>query len=428
MHVADCLMWMDTRGERHVRNALGGPLAGYAPRAAMRWIHRTGRLPDLQGADPIGHMLHVEHDRPDIAQRTRWYLEPVDYLTMRFTRKPSASPASMLATYLIDTRRSGDLEYDSQLAAMIGIPTDKLPPLRTTGSIVGEISPDIAETLGLPGGVQVITGIPDLHSATVGSGCLADYQSHLALSTTSWVSVPVPFKKTRPFDQIASIAGLRPDGYLVMDTQAAAGICFQWLRDSIAAPDDGLVPSQHVSFDDLTKLAAQVPPGSHKVLFSPWLLGQRTPHNDPDARAGFLNLSLRTTRSHLVRAVLEGVAFSNRFLIDSVERLTGRELEATRIIGGGALSDLWCQIHADICNREFVRTTDPVNASLRGLGLLAGIALSVVDPGEVRNLVPTDRVFTPEGANHQKYEALFDELRNLNSSNKSVLRRLGRPK
>jgi xylulokinase len=133
---------------------------------------------------------------------------------------------------------------------------------------------------------------------------------------------------------------------------------------------------------------------------------------------------LRTKRANLVRAVLEGVAFSNRWLLESVERFVGRRLDNIRIIGGGARSDLWCQIHADVCNREFERTADPVHASLRGAGLLAGLALEAISPDEVRELVPVDRRFVPTATNLEIYDGLFSELASLGTSHKSALRRL----
>jgi xylulokinase len=422
--VGECVMWMDTRGRCHIQSTIGGRFGGYSIGAAIEWARLTGRLPDSDGADPLGHMLHLERDREDISNRTRWYLEPVDYLTMRFSGVASASPASMLATYLIDTRHPGSLEYDQRLITRIGLPASKLPPLRPTGSVVGNLSSSSAAALGLDEGVKVIAGVPDLHSATIGSGSAGDYEGHLAISTTSWLSAPVPFRKTRPFSQIASVAGIRENGYLAIDTQAAAGACLAWLRDSLLVPNDGMHSHQDVSFVAMTELAAGVPAGSGKVLFSPWLMGQRTPKNDEYARAGFHNLTLRTKRANLVRAVLEGVAFSNRWLLESVERFVGRRLDNIRIIGGGARSDLWCQIHADVCNREFERTADPVHASLRGAGLLAGLALEAISPDEVRELVPVDRRFVPTATNLEIYDGLFSELASLGTSHKSALRRL----
>jgi xylulokinase len=422
--VGDCIMWMDTRGRRHIQAAIGGHLRGYSVRAAVEWVRLTGRLPDRDGADPLGHMLYLEREQEEISGRARWYLEPVDYLTMRFSGLASASPASLLATYLIDARGPQSFEYDGKLIARIGIPADKLPPLIPTGSIVGNLSKSSAEALGLDVGVKVIGGVPDLHSATIGSGSAGDYEGHLAISTTSWLSSPVPFRKTKPLSQIASVAGMREGSYLAIDTQAAAGACLVWLRDSVLVPEDGMDRHQDVSFDAMTELAAGVPAGSGNVLFSPWLMGQRTPENDQYARAGFHNLTMRTKRANLVRAVLEGVAFGNRWLLESVERFVRRRLDNIRIIGGGARSDLWCQIHADVCNREFERTIDPVHASLRGAGLLAGVALEAVSFNELRDLVAVDRTFSPSPDNLETYDTLFSELASLGASQKNTLRRL----
>src|SRR5580704_9616095 len=147
--VGECVMWMDTRGRRHIQTAIGGHLRGYSVGAAAEWVRLTGRLPDRDGTDPLGHMLHLERDREEVSGRARWYLEPVDYLTMRFSGVASASPASMLATYLIDTRHPRSLEYDRRLIARIGLPEEKLPPLRPTGSIVGHLSESAASALGL---------------------------------------------------------------------------------------------------------------------------------------------------------------------------------------------------------------------------------------------------------------------------------------
>src|ERR1019366_1159186 len=157
--------------------------------------------------DPIGHILYLEHDEPDVAKAARWYLEPVDYLTMRFTGVSSASHASMTASWLTDNRRLDRLAYDSALVKAAGVPAHKLPPLVATGSVVGEVQGEVAGELGLPTGVRVVTGIPDLHSAAVGSGAGLDYQDHLVISTTSWISCPVPTKKTNPKRHIASVPG-----------------------------------------------------------------------------------------------------------------------------------------------------------------------------------------------------------------------------
>ena len=417
--VGDCLLWSDTRGGRHTRAAIGGPAAGYAPAAALRWIRRSGGAPSLSGADPVGHMLALEHDLPDVAAAARWYLEPVDYLTMRFTGVAAATHASMSAAWLTDNRRLDVLAYDSVLVGRAGVPAAKLPPLVPFGAVVGEVRAAVAADLGLPPGVRVVAGTPDLHSAAAGSGAVGRHQAHVCISTTSWVSCPVTAKKTAPFRQIATVPGLTGDSYLVADNHDTGGRALEWARDL-------LVAGPRPELGALTAAAAEVAPGSGGVLFTPWLSGERTPVDDPFARGGFHNLSLGTSRSQLVRAVLEGVAFNCRWLYEAVESFVGQRLETTRVLGGGAVSDLWCRIHADVLDRTVERVADPVTANLRGSALLAGLALGDVTAGEVRGCVAVDGVFEPDPANRGTYDALFAEFPRLYRAQKPLFRALNR--
>ena len=333
-------------------------MSGYSARAIATWVRRTGGAPSTSGADPIGHMLHLDIDRHDIAAAARWYMEPVDYLSMRFTGEAVATPASMTAAWLTDNRHLDRLEYDATLVRLAGVDEAKLPPLRPTASVVGIVRDDVADDLGLPHGVKVVAGTPDLHSASVGAGTLRDFQCHLALSTTSWISCPVPFKKTDVVHQIASVPGPAPGGYIVADNHETAGACLQWLRDKIVAPDDRVQEGKRPEFEALVDLAASAPAGAGGVLFTPWLTGERSPIDDRNARAGFHNVSLATDRAAMVRAVLEGVAYNNHWLHEAVERFAKRRLDPIRVFGGGAQSDLWCQIHADVMDRTIERVAD----------------------------------------------------------------------
>ena len=431
--VGDCVMWMDSRGGPHTRRAVGGPISGYAPLALWRWVRHSGGAPSTSGADPIGHMLYLEHEEPEVARRARWYLEPVDYLAMRFTGVAAASPASMTAAWLTDNRRPDRLVYDPVLVRQAGVPLDKLPPLVPTGSVVGEVNAAVADELGLPGGVVVVAGTPDLHSAAVGSGAVLDYETHLVISTTSWISCPVPMKKTDVTHQIASVPGLAPGRYLVADNHDTGGLCLQWLRDNVIGPADGLVDGlvdsgagTSLGYDALTSLAASVPAGSGDVVFTPWLAGERSPVDDRRARAGFHNMSLATTRAHLVRAVLEGVAYNSRWLFEAVERFAKRRLDPIRVIGGGATSDLWCQIHADVMGRTLERVVEPLHANLRGAAMFASLALGEVGPEEISGLVPVDARFETNGVDAATYDRLFAEFPRLYRSQKPMFSRLNR--
>ena len=421
--VGDCIMWQDHRGIRLVRERIGGPVAGYAPRALATWVRRTAGIPG--GNDPIGHMLTLATHHPDVAAAARWYLEPVDYLAMRFTGVAAATHASMTAWWLTDNRRLDHLAYDGDLVRRAGVDGDKLPPLVPTGSVVGAVRDDVADDLGLPRGVQVVAGVPDLHAAAIGSGSIGEGQAHMALSTTSWISLPVPSKKTDVIHGMASIPGF-DGGYLLANNHDTSGLCLQWLRDGVVDSDDGLFPAKGCTFDDLTALAAASPPGARRVLFTPWLEGERTPVSDSHLRGGFHNLSLTTTRADLVRAVLEGVAYNDHWLHGYVERFAKRTLDPIRMVGGGAQSDLWCQIHADVMDRTIEQVADPLHAQLRGVAILAGMSLGLVDRSEVRDLVGVARTFTPDPANRAVYDRLSAELPRLYRSQRKMFRRLNR--
>jgi len=364
-----CLTWLDTRGGRHTRRAIGGSFHGYQARKALAFVRKAGGAPSTSGADPIGHMLYLVHDEPELVARTAWFMEPVDYLTMRFTGTASATHASRSISWLTDNRDLSKYEYDSQLLAMVHLDAKLLPPLRPIGSIVGTVKPDVASSLGLSRDVAVITGVPDVHAAALGTGATRPYETHLALSTTSWISCPVPRKKTDINHSIASVPGLTNDSYVIVDNQETGAKSLDWLRALLGGAGSRL------SFEAMTDLAATSPPGANGAIFTPWLAGERSPVDNRRVRGGFTNLSVTTTTADVIRAVMEGVAANAAWLLTYVERFTDRSLSPIRALGGGAQSSLWCQICADTMGREVEQVPEPLLAQLRGATLLASVAL-----------------------------------------------------
>jgi len=415
--VGPCLMWLDTRGAEHARRVVGGPLVGYAPGALVTWVRHTAGVPSPHGGDPVSHMLHLKHDMPAVAAAARWYLEPVDYLSMRFTGRAVATHASMSAAWLTDNRRLADLRYDEVLVRKSGIDPDKLPPLQATGSIVGTVRADVADELGLGGEVYVVSGTPDLHSAALGTGAAERGQAHMTISTTSWISLPVRRKKTDALRSIATVPGFDAESYLVANNHEAAGLCLRWLRDAWGGTR---------TFEELTALAGSAPPGCGEILFTPWIAGERSPVDDRHARGGWHNLSVHTTDADLVRAVLEGVAYNGRWLHEVVERFAGTRLDPVRIFGGGALSDTWCQIHADVMDRTIERVREPMYANLRGAALFAALALGDIRREQVRELVEVDRVFEPDPRNRAIYDRLYAEFPRLYKAQRKMFARLNR--
>jgi len=421
------VIWMDSRGSAAVRREVRGPVSalGYDVRKVQRWVRLTGGAPSLSGKDPVGHILFLRQARPDLYRQTEVFLEPVDYLNLRLTGLARASFDSITVHWVTDNRRIDRVDYDATLMAMAGLERSKLPDLVPTASVLGGLSAGAADELGLLPGTAVTTGTGDLHSAAVGSGAVADYAGHLYIGTSSWISCHVPAKRTDLLTNIASIPSGLAGKYLVADEHETGGACLTWLRDNILHPDDGLGPPAPAdALAAMNRLAASVPPGSHGVLFTPWLNGERSPVDDHTIRAGFHNMSLSTDRADLVRAVFEGVAFNSKWLLGAVEKFARRPFTSLAFVGGGANSDLWAQIHADVTGRTIRQMADPVLANVRGAGLLALVALGRVRVAEIPAMVEVKAEYRPERAASAAYGELADEFVNLYKRTKSIHKRL----
>ncbi|MGD2272958.1 MAG: FGGY-family carbohydrate kinase, partial [Desulfobacterales bacterium] len=287
---------------------------------------------------------------------------------------------------------------------------------------------DIAADWGLEENVQVVNGTPDVQSAAVGSGAVKDFEGHLYIGTSSWLICHVPFKKVDLAHGLASLPSAIPGRYFVANEQETAGACLNFLRDNILSHEDELgMPSQGPDVYKLfDKIAAKVPAGSDKLIFTPWLFGERTPIDDHSIRAGFYNLSLQTNREHLIRAVFEGVAYNSRWLFEYVEKFIKRPMDTITMVGGGANSDIWCQIYADVLNRTVKQVEHPIQTNLRGAAFLASLALGYIKIDDIAQRVQIKNTYQPNPQNREIYDELFREFVKIYRRNKKFFARINR--
>jgi xylulokinase len=420
--LGDAITWLDSRGAEQSRRAAGGGprVAGYGAAKLWRWIRLTGGAPSLSGRDPLGHILWLADERPEIYAATETFLEPVDWLNMRLTGLRSASHDTATLHWVTDTRDPARIDYDERLLRMAGLERSKLPDLRPSASVLGPLTAGAAAELGVPAGTPVVTATPDTMSAAVGSGAVGEHAAHFYLGTSSWLSCHVSYKKTDPLHSIASLPSALPGRYLVSCEQETSGASLAMVRDQWLAG----TPEARDGYAGLVDLAAQAPAGSGGVMFFPWLNGERTPVDDHVTRGGWLNLSLDTSRAQLVRAVLEGVALNARWMQQPVERFCKRELDPIAFIGGGARSPLWSQILADVLGREIRAVADPIHANVRGAAFLAGIALGELRAEDIPARVRTSESFTPDPARRRLYDQLYREFVKVYKATKPIYRRL----
>jgi len=425
----NCILWMDMRGAPYLNKRIRGLInvAGADVFKLLRWVRLTGGMPSPTGKDPAGHMLLVRERFPDVYARTYKFLNVLDYLNLRLTGRFVATFDSILTSWVTDNRDPDRIHYSDALLHMSGIDSDKFPEIVSCTTVLGPLKKDVAEALGLSAEVQVVAGSIDNTAAAIGSGAVADFVPHLYVGTSSWVAAHVPFKKTDASSALASVPCAMPQRYLLTALQATAGGNLTFLKDLLCRQDE-LAPGGEVDnvFPVMDQMAARVPAGANGIIYTPWPWGERAPVDDKNLRAGLYNLSLHNTRADVVRAFLEGVALNTRWLMKPVQKFLGRPVSKIHLAGGGASSDVWCQIFADVLGRAIEQVADPVNANARGAGLLAAVALGELTFGQVPERVTLAGTYQPEPGTRQLYEEMFTEFVGFYRRNRKAHARLNR--
>lgn len=414
--LARAMLYMDMRGRAAVRRRVGGVLprlAGYDPLKLWRWLRLTGGAPALSGKDPFGHIAFIREAMPELYERTAKFLNVLDFMNLRLTGRMVATVDSALTTWVTDNRDPASIRYDDGLLHLAGLSREQLPELVRCSEVLGPLRPAVAERLGLPRNLPVVAGAVDNSAAALGSGAVADNALHLYVGTSSWIGAHVAKKKTDVFRQIAAVPCALPDRYLMMAMQSAAGANLSFLRDRILYARDALLQNEAGPdvYRILDEIAAGVPAGARGLLYLPWLMGERTPVDDPRLRAGLLNLSLEHAREDMVRAFLEGVALNTRWMMESVRSFLGAAPRQLTLVGGGGQSDVWSQIFADVLDMAVLQPEQPIQANARGAAFLAGVGIGALDFADIAERVAIRRRFEPQAGNRQRYADSYAAFR-----------------
>lgn len=427
-NLMNAIIWMDTRGAPHIKKMNKGILkvSGYNIRKMLNFLKITGGGPTLSGKDSIAHIIWLRNEKPEIFKRTYKFLEPHDYINLKMTGKFAASTVSIQLHWLTDNRDINNIHYYDKFIKKLKLTRSQLPDLKLPTDVLGTISKEVADELGLNKDVKVVMGVPDVPSAAIGSGAVRDYEGHIYIGTSSWCICHVPFKKTDPFHNMGTLPSAIPGKYMFTNEQEISGGCLSFLRDKLLYHKDELLseeklPNVYKIFD---RIVENTPAGSNKLIFTPWLFGERSPVDDHSIRGGLYNISLDTNREHLIRAVFEGVAYNARWICQYVEKNIGRPLDPINLIGGGANSKIWCQIYADVLNRTIRQVKDPIEANARGAAIIASVGLGYTTFDEVPNLVEYSNTFKPNPVNRKIYDELFKEFVIIYKNNKKMYKRL----
>ena len=390
--IRPALLWNDARTSeqrRRITRALG--MDGL--RDAL------GNLP-LEGFT-APKVLWLMQSEPANYARLRTLLLPKDYIRYRLTGDCATDPSDAAGTLLYDVRRR---RWSGAALDALGLDANILPRVAGSTQITGAASAEGAALLGIAAGTPVVGGGADNAAGAVGCGAVSEGVMQASVGTSGTLLLPTREPRIAPDMSLHTFCHAVPDMWYLMGTVLSAGGALGWLRD-VVAPG--------ASYDALTAEAAGVSAGSDGLLFLPYLSGERTPHNDANARGVFFGLSLAHRRAHLVRAAIEGACFALR---DSLElmRAQGAAPSEARAIGGGARGGLWLQILADVFNMP-IATALPAAGPAYGAALLAmvGCGMFADVQSAVRACVRTSVAAEPDAARAAEYDEIYGEYRRL---------------
>lgn len=426
--VRPAISWLDGRSADIMREKLWTPprVMGYNVFHILQFLRITGGSPGQTGKDQIGKILWLQTYEPEIYAKIFKMLDAKDFIVYHLTGNYVKSIDMAILWWFMDTRNNRN-QWHPKLLKLANITEDMLPDIKDSGAVVGEISKKAAEETGLKPGTPVINGAADLACAALGSGAINEGELHICTGTSGWVAGHFTKRKIDIPHYTGCIGSAYPQKYyLAMAHQETAGVCLEWLKDKILYHKDQLLKEYHVDkiYEVLDKLAERVSPGADGMLFTPWMYGERCPLDDDHVRAGLFNVGLNHSREHLVRAVLEGISLNTRWAMETLENLYSKVNELS-FIGGGAKSEIWCQIMADVTNRVIHQVDTPHHAGARGIALLASKTLGFIEKFEdIKKYIKMNKTFYPNPDNRNLYDRLFKEFKNLYKQNKKWFARM----
>lgn len=398
--VGPLVLYLDSRAAKW-----GRALARRRPELWGLWLERHG-MPST-GTDSLCHLLWFAAEHPAIHARAHAYVEPMDYLTARLCGRVTANVCTVFPFLLTDNRRGSAGGWCDELIEAAGVERDKLPALIPPADDAGELLPAHAQAWGLPAGVRVASAVNDTCALAFGTASHAGSQLGVSIGTTLVAVTLVDDMRADLRHSLLTQPAPIPDRHVVMAEGGLAGKALELVLEKLLQADDALGDHRSAApYEQLDAAVAASEPGAGGVLFLPWLAGLWAPAPDPRARGAFLNLGLATTRADLVRATLEGVAFQLAWLLPHVEALSGRRHDALVFGAGGARSDAWAQILADVCDRPVRQLAEPQLVNCRGAALLAFARLGVLELADGAKWLRERRGYEPRPAWRARYDDL----------------------
>jgi xylulokinase len=401
------LIWCDQRSAaqcEHLTNSIG----------ADELIKLTCN-PALTGFT-LPKMLWVRENEPDLWSRVKSVLLPKDYVRFQLTGDKATDVADASGTLLLNVAAR---KWSDEMLGATEINSNILPRVYESPEITGTISAAASELTGLRTGTPVVAGAGDQAGGAVGIGIVQPGAVSATIGTSGVVFAATNAPALDPKGRVHTFCHAVPGRWHVMGVTQGAGLSMRWFRDQF-----GALSGEGDPYDRMTAEAASVAPGANGLLWAPYLMGERTPHLDPHARAALVGLTASHTRAHVIRAIMEGVAYSLRDSFEIFNEM-GVPVETIRLGGGGARSALWRQIQADIYGHA-VATVESEEGAAYGVAMLAGVGVGAWNSVDAAcaAVVRTRDIVEPEAKSrelldrhYQSFRAIYPALRTIENRN-----------
>lgn len=399
------------RDARPLRNAII-----WADQRALdqeRWISERLAFEDvyqitghrLGASYSLAKILWLRDNQPDVYRDTYRFVQAKDSVIARLTGAFVTDPSDASSMNLYDL---GTGEWSSAILDAVELPMEKLPEIRLSTDVVGEVRASVADEVGVAAGTPVVIGGGDGACAAAGAGVIEAGSAYNYVGSSSWIALSTPEPITDPAYRTFTFGHVIPDMFMPTGTMQAAGASYQWTRDQLSLFEKETAEVLGISPYELINLEiAQTPPGAEGLFFLPYLLGERSPRWNPHARGAFIGLTIRHSRAHMYRAVLEGVTMNLRVILDAF-RAQGTEIDSMRLIGGGASGRVWNQIMADIYGMPVHRLAILEEATSMGAALVGGVGVGLY-PGfdMIHQMNAIAATVMPNPTAHEAYERMM---------------------
>ena len=429
------MSYMDCRAKEEIKKGIA-----YGPQIAGANIFKLIPSLIITGAvtcsvkDPVWKYKWVEAHEPENFARAYKWLDVKDYLICRCTGEFTMTEDSAFATLIYDTR-PGKEGWSDTMNKMFDIKEELLPPIIKSTDRVGGLTEKAAKELGLAVGTPVFGGGGDSSLIGVGAGQVNVGDTHIYSGTSGWVITVTDKQMVDVNTMMAAATGAQSGRYNYFAEMETAGKCLEWVKDHLALDEIGVyVQKEGISSDweqrytslysYMTDVVKDVEPGSGGVIFTPWLHGNRCPFEDPDASGMFFGLGIETGKTEMIHAVLEGVFYHLRWMLECQEKKL-KTSNPIRFVGGGALSPVSCQMLADITGKTIETVASPQNVGSVGAAAVVAVGLGIIPSlDSVKDFIPATETYEPDMIKHEQYNKYFAAFKKLYKANKKIYKEL----